>query len=201
MATRVGLLRAGYVALGFAILSLAGSFSPALAWLVLVSPVLAFVGAICLAFSGDDIPKWAGIAFLAYAGITLAAFILTTPATIRLSFWRGWANAEPHPVAAAVAEYLLLAMMLMPIATALVAAWERENASRVLLTGGLLGLLMVGVLTILLDPGTGTTAADIARVESKANAQAQLLNLLLVLSAAAGAAGAWWAAWRPEEYN
>lgn len=210
MESRVGLLRAGYIALGFSILCLAGSFTESFGWLVLLSPVFALVGAICLAFSGDDIPKWAGIAFLVYAGITLVAFIATTPATIRLSFWRGWANADPHPVAAAVADYLVLAMMLMPAATALVAAWEREHGPRLLLMGAVVGLVAVGVLTVVLDPTpesppvdteTGRPAVDIAGAQEDAEAQARLLGILLALSAAAGAAGAWWAAWRPEEYH
>lgn len=208
--TRVGLLRAGYGGLGIAILCLSGSFVPAAGWLVLLSPIVAVVAAGLLAFSRDDIPKWAGIAFLAYAALSFAAFVASTPTTIKLSFWRGWANQDPSPVAQAFQEYLLLALPIMVAATALVAAWEREDGARLLLAGALVGIIAVGGLTIALTPTTGAGddgslpgdgSEDILQAQARARSQANLLSILLVLSAGAGAAGSFWAAARPEDYH
>lgn len=214
--TRVGLLRAGYAALGVAILSLVGSFVPSLGWLITASALLAFVGATLLAFSQDEFPKWAGLTFIAYAALTFLVFMAATPATIRLKFWSGFFNAAPSPVWAALQEYLLLALPLMITATALVAAWEREHGPRLLLFGSLAGVIAVAILTVALNPATAASndgddenpntterdnTPDILRAHTQATSQAGLLNVLLALSTGAGATGALWAAWRPDEYH
>ena len=193
--TRVGLLQAGYAGLGIAILCLAGTFSASLGWLVVLSPIVAVVAAFLLLFSQDDIPKWAGVAFLAYALVSLIAFLAATPATIKLSFWKGWANQDPSPIAQAFQDYLLLALPIMITATALVAAWEREHGARLLLAGALVGIIAVGGLTIVLDPTTGADGSsgdnatdDVLEADARARQQAGLLSVLLALSAAAGAA-------------
>lgn len=204
--TRLAVLRSGYAAFGLSILALAGSFVPALGWLILLSALVAVAGAILLVFSDDDIPRWAGIAFLAYAALTFVVFVAATPATIRFSFWNGFVNSEPHALWSALQAYLLLALPLMTAATALVAAWEREHGARILLAGAVAGILMVGVLTVVLSPdapeeGGSGSDADLARAQSEAASQGRLLNTLLALSAGAGAAGAVWAAARPDEFH
>lgn len=209
--TRLRVLQAGYALLGVAVLCLVGAVLPSLSALVIVSPVIAFAGAVMLAFSDDHFPKWAGFAFIAYAIVMLLVFLAATPATIRLSFFKGFANTSPSPVWGYVVEYLALALPIMVTATALVAAWERENGARLLLAGALVGILAVAVLTFALQPGESDTVSgadaseanrtrDLLDAEAKASSQGGLLRVLLALSVTAGSAGALWAAWRPDEY-
>lgn len=204
---RVVALRVGYAALGLAILALAGGTLPALGSAVLLSPVLALAGAGALLFSRDDLPRWAGVASLAYFLLTFLAFLAATPATIRLSFWKGFANDDPSPLFEAITEYLVLALPVMVCATALAAAWEREHGARLLLGGALAGLVVLAVLTVALVPAEPdvqegeTQPSEVVESASRARTQGRLLNLLLALSAAAGAAGAFWAAARPDEFH
>lgn len=210
---RIGALRAGYALLGLAIVALVGSYVEALAWAVLLAPLFALVGALCLVFSRDDVPKYAGLALLAYALLTLLAFAAATPATIRLSFWKGFANPDPPAAARALIDYLVLVLPIMVATTAAVAAWERENGARLLLAGSAVGLLLVAIVSVAVTPG-GTAASDTAlnasdprasedilEARSAADRQAALLKVLVVLSTACGVAGAAWAAVRPDEYH
>lgn len=191
--TRVALLRSGYGAFGLAFAALGASFfvSP----LILVGLVLALAGGALLAFSDDELPKWAGVALVAYFVVSLVAFLAATPVTIRLEFFNGFLNQSPSPLARAVFDYIVLAFPLMLGATAVAAAWEREWPPRILLLGAFAGFLLVGVLTLVLVP-RGTGASDLARASS----QADILRMLFAVSAGAGAVGAFWAAARPEEY-
>lgn len=209
---RLGVLRAGYGTLAFAIACLSGTFVSSLGWLVLVSPVAAFVGAVLLAFSQDDIPKWAGLAFVVYAVLTFAAFLAATPTTIHFKFLAGTANPNPHPVAVALQDYLLVALPIMLLATALVASWERENGVRLLLAGALVGIVAAAGMTLTLGAdedasgGDGNQTAEEIDAEqraarARAASQGDLLKWLLGLSVLAGAAGAAWAAARPDELH
>lgn len=186
------MLRLGYGAFGLAFAALGASFFAGAA--LPLALVLGFLGGVLLAFSDDDLPKWAGLALVLYFLLSLAAFAAATPVTVRLEAWDGFVNSAPSPLAEAVFEYLVLAMPLMLGATAIVAAWEREWPPRVLLVAAVAGFVLVALLTILLVP-RGTDSAAIAA----ATTQGRLLEGLFAVSAAAGAVGALWAAARPEE--
>lgn len=186
--TRVRVLAAGYAAFAVAFAALAGSaYAGAL---LLPALALGLAAALLLAFSQDELPKWAGLVLLAYFLLIVAAFLLATPITIRRG---GSYGIEPldRALAENVLYYLGLASPMMLGGTALAAAWERENAARLLLFGSVGGFLVVAALTVLLGAETQAAAAS----------QGDLLQLLFALSAVAGAAGATWSAIRPQEFS
>ncbi|MFA5860353.1 MAG: hypothetical protein WDA16_01530 [Candidatus Thermoplasmatota archaeon] len=189
--TRVVVLRLGYAAYGLAFVALAASAYAGT--LVLVAFAVAFLAAIFLAASRDDLPRWAGIALLAYFIVTVGAFLLQTPITIR-SGGRYHIDAAAPALASAVFDYLAQTSPLMLGGAALAAAWERERPARILLLGGLAGFIVVGLLTFILVPH----GSDLSAVKA-AQGQANLLLTLGALSAIAAAAGAFWSAVRPEE--
>lgn len=199
--TRLGVLRLGYGAIGASFAALAlSTFVGALLFLGLA---LAFVGGVLLAFSDDDLPKWAGIALLGYFLFCVVAFLAATPITID----RGdgyFVNKAPPELANKVMEYLVLLSPLMLGATAAAAAWEREHAPRLLLFGAVAGFVVVAILSLLLVPEVAAgnaeeVAEEVANAASSARAQGDMLRTLFSVSAAAGAAGAIWAAGRPDE--
>jgi hypothetical protein len=183
---RVLLLRAGYALLGLVFLALAGSAY--LGQLVIAALALAFVAAVVLAFTDDELPKWAGIALLVYFVVTAAVFLLSVPIKYRAYY------VDPS-VSGDVSYYLFLFSPLILAAAAIVAAWERERPVRFLLVGGLVGFVIVGVFTVVLVP-RGTDPSALAAAQGEAN----LLLALLAVSALAAAAGAFWSSARPEEY-
>lgn len=190
--TRPLVLRLGYGALGAAFLALTASVVAP--FLLPASLVLAFAGGLLLAWSDDDLPKWAGIALVAYFVISLVAFLAATPATIRLRGFSGFFNSEPSALARAVFDYLVLAMPLVLAGTATASVWEREWPPRLLLAGAVAGFILVGLLSVVLNP-RDVSSIDVAQ----ATAQANMLRGLFSISAAAGAIGAFWATARPEE--
>src|SRR5687768_15782801 len=84
--TRAAMLRAGCAALGLAFAALAATL--AVPTLILGGLALGFLAGILLAFSDDELPKWAGISLVAYFVLTALAFVATTPITIQ----RGGSN-------------------------------------------------------------------------------------------------------------
>ena len=189
--TRVMLLRAGFGALAFAFLSLAGA--PLAGLLLPLGLLAAFAGAGLWAFSRDELAKWAGIGLLTYFGVSLVTFLAATPVTIRLDFFSGFLNAEPSRFASELFGYLILLSPLMLAAAAAVAAWEHGPTPRYLLIGATLGFVIVGFLTIALTPNaTDPTAA--ARATTTGNVLASLLQLVAVVATV----GAIWAASRSE---
>lgn len=185
--TRLGVLRAGYGALGFAFAGLAGSvYVPSL---LLPALALAIAAGVLLAFSGDSLPKWAGSALLAYFAFTVLVFIAATPITIDKGDGY-FVNSSPTEIAQEGFEWMILAAPLMLVGAGVLASWEREVPARVLLLGALAGFLVVAALSIMLVPD----AADAGQ------RQGDLTRALFALSAAAGAAGAIWAAGRADEY-
>lgn len=190
---RLAFLRAGYAALGLAFGALAAS--AVAGGLLLVGLLVALVGGILLAFSRDDLPKYAGLVLVAYFVLSIVAFLAASPVTIKGSGGSYFVNGAPPDLADDVMYYVGLASPLMLGATAVLAAWEREWAPRLLLWGAVGGFVLVALLSILLRPG-GTDASAIAAAE----AQAGLVSNLFMVSALAGAAGALWAAGRPDSY-
>lgn len=190
--TRLAVLRAGYAAIGLAFAAMAATL--VVPSLLLAGVALAVLGGLLLAISDDDLPKWAGAALLTYVVVTLAAFIASTPVTVRLDFFKGFLNAEPSAAARATFEYLGLALPIMLCGCAIAAAWEREAAPRVLLFGAIGGFFLVAILTVALVPRgiDADAAADVAR------SQGDLLRVLFAVSAGVGATGALWAASRPD---
>lgn len=196
---RVALLRWGYGAFGLSLAAFALSTYQGGA--VFVGILLAFVGALLLAFSGDDLPRWSGVAMLLYFVVTLLVFLAATPVTIRLDFFKGFVNDDPPAVLGVVFDYLVLAMPIMVVGTAIAAAWEREWPPRVLLAGSIVGFILVQLLHfVLVPPGSGADAASTAEAVSAAEQQGDILAILFGVSAAVGALGALWAASRPDEY-
>lgn len=193
MMDRVLMLRLGYGALGLSFVAFGASVLVGV--LVFLAIPLAMVGGILLALSGDDLPRWAGLALLLYFVVTVLAFLAATPITVRLDFFSGFVNDDPSPVASLVVDYLVLAIPLMMAAAASAAAWEREWPPRLLLGGAILGYVLVTILGIVLVPsGSADEAAAVALQ------QGDLLRSLFAVSAAAGALGALWASGRPDEY-
>lgn len=187
--TRLAVLRSGYVCFGLAFAALGASLiAPAGLALVLL---LGLSGGVLLAFSDDEMPKWAGLALLVYFVISLVAFLAATPVTVRLDFFKGFINSEPSSLASAVSRYLALALPVMLGGTAIAAAWEREVPPRALLVAAVGGFILVGILDVALVPSG----------QGSAQAQGGLLKALFGVSALAGAVGAAWAAARPDEYG
>lgn len=196
--TRLGALRLGYGAIGAAFAALAASTF--VAPLLFLGLLLALAGGFLLAFSDDDVPKWAGLALLAYFLVALLAFLAATPITID----RGdgyFVNAAPPDLANKVTEYLVLFSPLMLGATAVAAAWEREHPPRFLLMGAVAGFVIVAALSLVLLPKVvdPSDPEGVSSAVAAARQQGALLSTLFAVSAAAGAAGALWAATRPEE--
>ena len=191
--TRLVVLRSGYAALGLAFLALAAGF--VVDSLVILGLAIALVGGFLLAFSDDDLPKWAGIALVAYFLVTVLAFFAATGITVNVGgesyFW----NDSPIDSAAQITTWIFLVSPLMLGAAAIVASWERENAARFLLVGAVAGFVLVAVLTILLVPDD--TGADAV---AAAQRQGDMVQMLFAASAAAGALGSLWAAGRPDRY-
>lgn len=186
------MLRAGYACFALAFAALAAS--AVAGSLLLAGLALAAVAAILLLFSDDDLPKWAGVALVAYFLLIGLAFVLATPITIRRGGNFGIEPPNPQ-LASTVLYYLGLGSPLMLAGTALASAWERELPPRLLLMGGLGGFVLVAFLTVALAPA-GTDASAVAR----AAAQGNLLRVLFALSALAATLGAAWGAARPEEF-
>lgn len=187
--TRVTVLRLGYGALGVTLLALAvGQVAGAL---IPAGLAVALVAGFLLAFSDDDLPKWAGITLLAYLLVSVLTFVAASPITIR----GGARLYVPAMADESLQYYLFLASPLLLTATGLAAAWERERPARFLLAGALAGFVVVAGLTLSLAPNGSTSAAV-----STAQQQGNLLEVLYALSAIAGASGALWSASRPEEY-
>ena len=183
------MLRAGYGGLALAFGGIAaGAYVPTL---LLPALALALVAGLLLAISDDDLPKWAGLAIIAYFVLTVLVFLAATPITIDKGDGY-FLNAAPTEVAQEAFYWLTFAAPLMLAGAAIVASWERELPSRVLLLGAVGGFILVGILTVALIP------KDLS-VDS-AKQQGEMIKILLALSAAAGASGVLWAAGRPEEY-
>lgn len=204
---RVALLRMGYAGLGLAFAGIAASvYAPTF---LLPALALAIVGAILLAFSADDLPKWAGIALLAYFALTVLAFVAATPITIDKGDGY-FVNSAPTLLAQEAFSWLTIAAPLMLAGTAALASWEREAAPRVLLIGAIAGFVLVGALTVALvpeideecavDPEAPGCEGAAQRAAAEGRQQGDMLRLLTAVSAAAGAAGALWAAGRADEY-
>lgn len=190
---RVVLLRWGYAALGLSFVAFAAS--TVLGAAALAGIALALVAGVLLALSGDDLPRWAGLALVLYFVVTLLVFLAATPVTVRLESFRGFVNDDPSPLAEAVFGYLVMAMPLMMAATGVASAWEREWPPRLLLWGSLAAFLLVSVLHVVLAP-TQADELGAARGET----YGRLMTSLFGLSGAVGALGALWAAARPDEY-
>lgn len=189
--TRVALLRAGYASLGFAFAALAGTF--AVDGLLLAGLGLALLGGLLLAFCDDELPKWSGLALVAYFVLSALAFLAATPMTINRGE-RYFVNAAPPELAGEVLYWMGLVSPLVLAGAAIAAAWERERAPRVLLFAAIAGFLLVALLSVVLVP----RGADAQAAASAARAQGDTLRLLFAVSAGAGALGALWAASRPE---
>lgn len=187
------MLRGGYAAFGLAYVALAASVLVQAA--LPAGLVLVLVGAILLSLSQDDLPKWSGLALVGYYVVTLLAFVASTPITINKG-GRYFVNDAPPELANALFSYLVLALPLMLGAATLAAAWEREWPPRLLLCGSIGGFLLVGILSIFLLPN----GEDVTEAAQSAKLQADLIQTLFAVSAAAGAVGALWAATRPDEY-
>lgn len=181
------MLRSGYAALGMAFAALAGSIS--VPTLVLPGLALAFVAGLLLAFSDDELPKWAGMALMGYFVMSALLFLAATPITINRGE-RYFVNPAPPELAGEIFYWLGLVSPLILAGAAIAAAWERERAPRVLLFGAIGGFVLVALLSVILVPD-GTAA--------QAEAQGEWLRILFAVSAAAGATGALWAASRPQE--
>lgn len=189
--TRTAILRAGYASLGLAFVALAATM--AVGSLLLAGLGLAFLGGLLLAFSDDDLPKWSGLALVAYFVLSVLAFLAATPVTIN----RGdgyFVNPAPPELAGDVLYWMGLVSPLILAAAAIGAVWERERAPRVLLFGAVGGFLLVALLTIVLVPKGASPVA----IAEAAQAQARMLEVLFAVSAAAGAGGTLWAASRPD---
>lgn len=186
--TRVAILRAGYVALALAFAALGGMTT--VGALLPLGLLLAFVGAILLTWSDDDLPKWAGFVLLAYFLLSIVAFLAATPMTINKG-GRYFINAAPLGFADDIFNYLTFASPLMIGAAAVLAAWDRERPPRLLIWGAVAGFALFALLNIFLSPSG----------EDAARSQGSLLANLLLVSALAGAAGAAWSAARPEEIS
>lgn len=192
--TRLVVLRSGYGALGLAFLALAAGY--VVDSLVILGLVIALVGGVLLAFSDDDLPKWAGITIVVYFVVTVLAFLAASGMTIKVGEQRFFWNDSPAAAAEQVMTWFFLVSPLMLGAAAIVASWERENAARILLFGAVGGFILVAVLSVILVPsGTGSTAA------ASAQRQGDMVQGLFAASAAAGALGSLWAAGRPDSYS
>lgn len=183
------MLRAGYAGLGIAFAALAGSIY--IGALLLPGLAVALLAGIFLAVSDDDIPKWAGIALLAYFVLSAIAFLVATPVTINKGD-RYFVNKAPPELANDIVYWLGLASPVILAGAAIVASWERELAPRVLLYGAAGGFVLVGILTMVLVP-------DSAAAAEASREQGNMLRTLFAVSAAAGALGSLWSASRPEE--
>lgn len=188
--TRTAILRAGYAGLGLAFAAIAGSIY--VGSLLLPGLAVALMAGLLLAFSDEDLPKWAGIALVVYFVLIVLVFLAATPITINKGD-RYFVNSAPPELAREVAYWLGLAAPLMLGGAALVASWERERPARTLLFGAIAGFILVGVLTVSLVPRT-TLAGDAAV------GQGNMIKTLFAVSAAAGAAGSLWAAGRADEF-
>lgn len=189
------MLRAGYVSFGVAFLAVAGA-EVGFGALLLLALAAALAGGFFLAFSQDDVPKWAGLAILAYFGLTVLAFLASTPVTINKGGGY-FVNDNPSAFFADLYDYVVLAFPIMLAATAFAAAWEREAGPRVLLALAGAGAILWAVLSFALVPQGGGKASAVA---AAASAQNSILNAVALASAVAGVAGAAWAALRPDEY-
>ena len=205
--TRLAVLRAGYGALGFAFAGLAGSvYVPSL---LVPALALSIAAGVLLAFSDDPIPKWAGLALLAYFAVTVLVFLAATPITIDKG-GRYFVNATPTVFAREAFSWLVLAAPLILVGAAILSSWEREVPARILLLGALGGFVVVAALTVVLvpevepacesDPFAPGCEGAAARAAAEGERQADMLRILTAVSAGAGAAGMIWAAGRPDEY-
>lgn len=187
---RVLALRLGYGAFAAAFAVLAVSALPVSGAILPLGLVLALGGALALAFCRDPLPRWAGVAVLAFFALVILAFVASTPVTVNKGS-RFFFNDDPHPLFRVLFDALLLATPVMLGAAAALAAWERERPARNLLLSAAIGLGLVFLLSFVLAP-SGVRGAIV---------QGGLLKALFGVSALAGAAGAAWCAARPEEFD
>lgn len=188
--TRVGVLRLGYAAFALAFVCLAAS--PWLGALLATGLAAALIGAVLLIFSGDDLPKWAGVTILVYILVLVLVFLLATSLTIQGSEF--YYESPAPDLADALFQYFALAIPLILAGAVLAAAWERELPARYLLIGSIAGYVILAIITITTQP-----AGDTPEAIAAAKAQGDLLENLFAISALASAAGAGWAAARVEE--
>lgn len=206
--TRLGVLRAGYGALGFAFLALAGSAYAGS--LVLVGLAAGFAAGILLAFSDDDLPKYAGLTLVVYFVLALVAFLAATPITIKSGGDRYFANPAPPDIAREVIYWMGLVSPLILTAAGVLAVWERERSPRVLLVSAAAGFVLVGVLSVVLVPELSPQCANdpfapgcegaAERVATEVREQGTMLRALTAMSAVAAAIGTLWAAGRADEF-
>ena len=192
--SRVAFLRAGYVAFCVAFLAVGASIVGAGA-LFLLALLAALVAGILFALSRDELPKWAGIALLAYFGLSVLAFLAATPITIGKQ-GDYFVNDKPSSMFHDAYDYVVLAFPIMLGGAALASAWERERGPKTLLFAGLAASVVWAALSIALVPTAGKATLEVASAQT----QNHLLDLLAVAACIASAAGALWAALRPDEY-
>lgn len=207
--TRLVVLRSGYAALGFAFVALAASV--AVPSLVLPGLMAAFLGGVLLAFSDEDLPKWAGIVLVTYFLLVLVAFVAATPITINKGD-RYFVNKAPPELAGEVLYWMGVLSPIILSGVAILAAWERDRVPRFLLVGALGGFLLAATLTLALTPTldaqcgvqdeTGASASDCMQkaqqATNEARSRGQMLSYLTAASAATAALGTFWAAGRPD---
>lgn len=191
--TRLGVLRAGYLSLGLAFAALTGSI--AIGALLLLGFVIALVAGILFAFSDDDLPKWSGLALVAYFLLSVLAFMAATPITIE----RGgnyFVNAAPPRLASDVLQWMGLIAPLFFAAVAVGAMWEREPAPKWMAVGGLVGFFLFAVMSIALVP----SGSDPSMAADSARAQGSILQGLFAVSAAVLTVSLVWATARPDSW-
>lgn len=198
---RIGALRAGYVALGVSFLSLGAA-----RYLGLLLPfglLFAIAGGILFALSRDDLPRYAGLGLLAYFLVSILVFLAATPLTLRSGGSSYFVNDSPSPQLTTIYQDLLLGLPIVLGAALTAAAWEREWTPRVLVLGALGGSALWFVLILLLQPGGGgvnMTADQASLGASTAQTTGRIVDALLAVAGLSGAAGAFWASARPDEY-
>lgn len=183
------MLRAGYATLAAAFAAFAGGIY--VGALLVVGLMLALVGGVLLAFSQDELPKWAGRAMIAYFLLIVVLFLASTPVTINKGGGY-FINGAPPAFAKTILDYLGFVTPVMLGAIALTSIWEREWAPRALVIASLAGCALFALLNFILVP-------DATRPDATVEQQGAIFTALFVLSGACGAAGCAWAAARPED--
>lgn len=192
MTTRVTVLRAAYGALALAFVLLAGATYAG--GLAIPAIAVALLAALLLAFSGDELPKWAGVTLLGFFVLVAIAFLFATSITVRTG--ARYHIESPSPtLAAQLLSYLVPLTPLAIAVAALVSGWERERLPRLLLIAALAGIVLAGILSYALVPASGTPT-EVAL--AKATGYAHIVEAVFALSALTAATGSAWAAARPE---
>lgn len=182
--TRTQVLRFGFIAIGLTFLALAATFVPAGSSLLVPGLLLGFVGGILFLFSDDELPRYAGLAIVAYFALVLVTFLASNGITVRFGDSSYFANDRPPAFLSAVFDYLVLGLPILFVAASTIAVWEL-GGPRWLLVGALAGFALVVVLTIALNPSLDGEAIN--------PGGSQVIGPLFSLAALAGAAGAFWA--------